>query len=387
MEFKSVLTTDPIAESAARELADGVAGIEADLAVLFASHHYEPHFQEFLSGVHGGINARNLIGCAGESIIGPDREIERRPAAVLWVARMPGVRVLPFVLDFADLESLESNESWWDRIGLVPDDRPSFIIIPDPFSIPADEVLARMDRAFPGSPIVGGMASGAEAPGQTRLFSNDQVLRQGAVGVSLTGDVTITTVVSQGCRPLGKTYVITECRENLIVQLGGRSAYDVLKEVYQEASSEEQALMRGGVHVGRVINETLQNFTPGDFLVRNVLGVVENAALAVGEYVRKGQTIQFHVRDARTADEEMRLLLQRNVLDGKLAPSGGLLFSCNGRGSRLFGKPDHDIRLVNDALSGCQVAGFFAAGEIGPVGPRTFVHGFTSSLFLFTPPK
>jgi small ligand-binding sensory domain FIST len=387
MQFKSILTTDPVAASAAKELAEGVAGIEADLAVLFASHHYEPDFHELLSGVRDGINARNLIGCAGESIIGPDREIERRPAAVLWVAKMPGVRVLPFVLDYADLESLDTNEAWWDRIGLVPDDRPSFIIIPDPFSIPADEVLARMDRAFPGSPIVGGMASGAEAPGQTRLFSNDQVLRQGAVGVSLTGDVSITTVVSQGCRPVGKPYIITECRENLIVQLGGRSAYDVLKEVYQEASEDEQALMRGGVHVGRVINESLQSFTPGDFLVRNVIGVVEDSALAVGEYVRKGQTIQFHVRDARSADEEMRLLLKRNVVEGKLAPSGGLLFSCNGRGSRLFGKPDHDIGLVNEALTGCQVAGFFAAGEIGPVGPRTFVHGFTSSLFLFTPPK
>lgn len=387
MEFRSTLTTQPDAAAAAHELAQGVFGIEPDLAVLFASHHYEPHFQELLSGVHDAINARNLIGCAGESIIGPDREVERRPAAVLWVAQMPGVRVLPFVIDFADLESLDTNEAWWDRIGLVPDDRPSFLIIPDPFSIPTDEVLARMDRAFPGSPIVGGMASGAEAPGQTRLFSNDQVLRQGAVGVSLTGDVTITTVVSQGCRPLGKTYVITECRENLILQLGGRPAYDVLKAVYEESSAEEQALMRAGVHVGRVINESLQSFTPGDFLVRNVLGVVENTALAVGEYVRKGQTVQFHVRDARTADDEMRLLLKKQVRERNLSPSGGLLFSCNGRGSRLFGKPDHDIRLVNEAVSGCQVAGFFAAGEIGPVGPRTFVHGFTSSLFLFTSPK
>jgi len=274
-----------------------------------------------------------------------------------------------------------------ERLGVTLDDCPSLIVLPDPFTIPADDLLKRLDKAFPGSPIVGGMASGAEAPGQTRLFLNDQVLTQGAVGVSLTGDVRISTVVSQGCRPVGKTYVVTGCKDNLITELGGQAAYDVLKEVYTEASAEEQQLMQGGVHVGRVVNEAIEEYTAGGFLIRTVLGVVGNRAIAIGDHLHRGQTVQFHVRDAKTADQDMRLLLQSRVVDQDISPAGALLFSCHGRGSRLFGHPGHDIGVVNELIGPCQVAGFFAAGEIGPVGNATFVHGFTSSLVLFTLPN
>jgi small ligand-binding sensory domain FIST len=386
MRFRSILTTDPSPAAAAQALAEGVAGFDADLAVLFTSHHYDPHFEALLADVYGAINARNLIGCAAESVIGPAQELEHQPAAVLWVAEMPGVRVLPFVLDFGDLQAMSTSNALRDRVGVTPKDEPSFIVIPDPYSIPGDDFLRRLDRAFPGAPIVGGMASGAEAAGQSRLFLNDQVIRNGAVGVSLTGDVVITTVVSQGCRPVGGTFVITACKDNLITELGGRAAYDVLKEVYASASAEEQGLMLSGVHVGRVVRATVQEaYTPGDFLVRNVLGVVGNRAIAVGDNLRRGQTIQFHVRDAETADADMRSLIQARVVDRDLSPAGGLLFTCNGRGARLFGETDHDIGVVNELLGSCAVAGFFAAGEIGPIGNATFVHGLTSSLVVFTP--
>ncbi len=379
-----MLTTDAAAASAAQALSAGVQGYTPDLAVLFTSHHYDPDFEELLCGVYGTINARNLVGCAADGIIGPNHEVERHPAAVLWVAELPEVRVLPFIFDHTDLQTLTTSEALRERIGVPPRDRPSFVILPDPFSIPADDLLRGLDRAFPGSPIVGGLASGAEAPGQTRLFLNDQVFRQGAVGVSLTGNVSITTVVSQGCRPVGGTYVVTGCQDNLITELSGRPAFDVLKEVYTSASAEEQGLMQTGVHVGRVVNAALKKYAASDFLVRSILGVVGNKALAVGDYLRRGQTIQFHVRDAETADEDMRSLLQSRVVDRKLSPAGGLLFTCNGRGARLFGEADHDIKVVNELMGGCQVAGFFTAGEIGPIGNTTFVHGLTSSLVLFT---
>lgn len=384
MRFKSVLTTDSDHELAVETLCAGVQGYEPDLAILFTSHHYDPHFEKLVTDIYGRINARNLIGCAAESVVGPDRELERQPAAVLWVAELPGVRVLPFVLDFADLETLTTPEKLRERIGAPLDDRPSFILIPDPFSIPADDLLDRLDQAFPGSPIVGGMASGAEAFGQTRLFLNDQVLRQGAVGVSLTGDVAISTIVSQGCRPVGKTYIVTDCRENLITELNGLPAYDVLKDVYTEASTEEQKLMQAGIHLGRVVDEKLEEHAPSNFLMRNILGVVGTQAIAVGDYLRRGQTVQFHVRDAKTADHDMRLLIQSHVVERNLAPAGGLLFTCNGRGASLFGRPDHDIKLINELVDTCQIAGFFAGGEIGPIGNATFVHGLTSNLVLFT---
>ncbi|MCK4658701.1 MAG: FIST C-terminal domain-containing protein [Phycisphaerae bacterium] len=381
MRFKSTVTTEPEAALAAESLCAEVQDYEPDLAVLFTSHHYDPDFQLLLSGVYERINARNLIGCAAEGIIGPCQELERQPAAVLWVAEMPGTRVLPFILDYADLQNLNTPEAMRDRIGIPLDDCPCFIALPDPFSIPAEGLLERLGGAFPGAPIVGGMASGAETIGQTRLFLNDQVLRQGAVGVSLTGDVGINTIVSQGCRPVGKPYIITECQDNLITKLADRSAYDVLNEVYGEASAEEQKLMQNSIYLGRAVPGSPG---PSDFLVRNVLGVVGGKAIAIGDHPRQGQIIQFHVQDAETADRDLRLLLRSQVVDQNLSPAGGLLFNCNGRGARLFGKPDHDIKVVNELVGSCQVAGFFAAGEIGPLGDETYVHGLTSSLALFT---
>lgn len=386
MRFKSVITTDPDPARASEALSGEVADFEPDLAMLFASHHYDPDFETLLAGVHGKIGARNVIGCAAEGIIGPDQELERQPAAVLWVSEMPGVRALPFILDYGDLQTLTTPDALRERLSVPVGDCPNIVVIPDPLTMPANDLLERLDKAFPGSPIVGGMASGAETPGQTRLFLNDQVVRQGAVGVTLTGELRISTVVSQGCRPVGETYVITGCKDNLITELGGRSAYDVLKDVYSEASVEEQQLMQTGVHVGRAVGEVPQDRVPGSFLIRSILGVVGKGAIAVGDHLRRGQTVQFHVRDAKTADHDMRLLLQSRVLDRDVSPAGGLLFTCNGRGSRLFGHADHDIGVVNELIDTCQVAGFFAAGEIGPVGNSTFVHGLTSSLVLFTAP-
>ncbi len=141
--------------------------------------------------------------------------------------------------------------------------------------------------------------------------------------------------------------------------------------------------MQQGLHVGRVVDEHLGKFGPGDFLIRNLMGVVNDDAVAINALVRPGQTIQFHVRDSKTADEDMKNLLTGKVSAMNQPPMGGLLFSCNGRGSRLFGAPHHDIGLVNKIAGNCEVAGFFAAGEIGPVGNKTFIHGFTSSLILF----
>lgn len=386
MEFISKLTLRTETDDAVHDLSVDLKDFDSDLAIIFASHHYGPEFLDLIRGVYDRINTRNLIGCTGDSVIGPTAEIEGRPAVALWAARLPNVRVFPFVLDQDDLESLDGPEVWYDRVGVTPDQSPSFVVLPEPFTINLDACLNRLDECFPGATIVGGIASGAESPGQNRLFMNDQALRRGLVGVSLSGDVRINSVVSQGCRPIGQPFVITKARENLIEELGGKPALQVLKELYDSADEEQQELMRVGLHVGRLVDEHLDDFGPGDFLVRNMMGVYENRALAVGDFLRAGQTVQFHIRDARTADQEMQDLLRADVTRHVHPAQGALLFSCNGRGRRFFEKPNHDIEVVNSVVGGCATAGFFAQGEIGPIGGKTFVHGFTSSLILFREP-
>jgi small ligand-binding sensory domain FIST len=383
MIFKAALSTEGSTHAAIREVAGPVSAIAPDLVLVFSSMHHGPDFDNALAELRDAIPCRNLIGCTGDGIIGPDREVEQGPALAAWGAKMPGVRALPFFIDQNDVMNFEEHTAWYDRLGVTPDDKPSFVVLPDPFSIHMERCLSQMDEAFVGSTIVGGMASGARAQGENRLFINDQVLRQGMVGVSLTGAIRIHSVVSQGCRPVGEPFVITKADENVIFELRGKPALEVLRGVFNEANSADQALMQQGVHVGRVVDERVEKFGSGNFLIRNVAGVVQDDALAVTALVRAGQTIQFHVRDGASADEDMRSLLAGKVANLGQPAHGGLLFTCNGRGRRLFGAPNHDIGVVNAIAKDCQTAGFFAAGEIGPIGNKTFLHGFTSSLILF----
>ncbi len=372
---------DPI--DAADEVCEKVGGFVPDVAMLCVTPKHVEHYESISQTVLEKVGPRNLIGATMGGVIGSGQEIEGGAGVSLWVAKMPGVRVLPFVIDQNDLETMENAADWHDRLGVLPDDIPTIIVLPDPFSIRFDQSLGLMDEALPGATIVGGVASGAQGPGQNRLFLNDQVLRFGMVGVSLVGDFRVGTVVSQGCRPIGPPFVITRVKSNIVLELGGRDAYAVLRDVHDRADAREQAMMRKGLHVGRVIDEQAGEFGPGDFLIRNLAGVVENRGLAVTDFLRAGQTIQFHVRDGQTADEEMRSLLETRVARMYDKPRGGLLFNCHGRGTRLFSEPNHDVNVIGEFLPDCPVAGCFSAGEIGPVGGTTFLHGFTSSLLLF----
>lgn len=383
MNIKAAISTDKDTRTAAREVCQAVSDVQPDLVLLFASHHHADEVDTLVSEVWERLEARTLIGCLADGIIGPDREVERAAAVALWAAKMPGVRVLPFLMDQQDVEGFTGDDDWLDRLGVPRDQKPAFILLPDPYSIDAEQCLAELDSLFPGGAVVGGMASGGSGPRQNRLFLNDQVLRQGMVGVSLRGAVAVHPVVSQGCRPVGEPFVVTRAEQYVIQELRGRPAIEVLREVFSNADPADRALMQKGIHVGRAVDERRRNFSRGDFLIRNLMGVVGDSGLAINALVRPGQTIQFHVRDSKTASEDMRSLVAGTIAGMPKPPSGALLFSCNGRGSGMFGKPDHDIGVVNSLAKGCPVAGFFAGGEIGPIGGRSFIHGFTSSLVLF----
>lgn len=389
MNFESTISTNPDAGGAVKEVCEAVADFRPDLAMLFVSPHYEDDYERMLEGIREGTDARNLVGCTGESIIGPDREIERAPALSLWVAEMPDVRLMPFVLDLDDVRNFESPDDWRDRVTATSDDPVGMVLLPEPFSFgPAVEyTLGQLDAVFPRAAIVGGLASGAERPGQNRLFLNDQVLRNGMVGVSLSGAVRIESVVSQGCRPIGEPFVVTKAKQNVILELRGKPAVQMLKQLFEQAGPDDKELMQQGqLHVGSVADETLSEFRQGDFLIRNMMGIVEKTGIAVTAMVRPGQTIQFHLRDSASADKEMQSLVGKKFGEMDCPAAGGLMFSCNGRGTHLFETPNHDIGVVNGIARDCRISGFFASGEIGPIGDRTFVHGFTNSLILFREP-
>jgi small ligand-binding sensory domain FIST len=257
------------------------------------------------------------------------------------------------------------------------------VLLADPFSFPVDAFITRLQEEHPGAPIVGGMASGGQRPGSNTLAVGPRTYDSGAVGFVVGGGARLRPVVSQGCRPIGRPLVVTKSEENVIVELGGRPALERLRELYGELDGDDRELVRQSLHIGRVASEYQDHFDRGDFLVRNVVGAdPDTGVIAVGDLVRTGQTIQFHVRDGRSAHDDLEALLARERERGA-TPAGALVFTCNGRGTRLFPEPHHDARSMRKAFGPIATAGFFAQGEIGPIGRTNCLHGFTASIALF----
>jgi small ligand-binding sensory domain FIST len=379
------LSTDEDGETAARAALDAalapLGGDPADLVLLFVSPQHEDVQRAIIDVATERVGGATVLGCSSGGVIGSGREIEDAPAVAAWAASLPGIGVQPFRLTFqregdhAIVEGLEDLPS--------AEEQPVVLMLADPFSFPADVLLDHLNESAAGVPIVGGMASGGLEAGRNSLYFNDEILRDGAVGAILTGPG-MRTIVSQGCRPVGKTYAVTRAEENVLFELGGEPAMARIEELYAESSERDQLLIRRGLHVGSAITETKAELGRGDFLVRNVVGVDRaSGAIAISDRLEIGRTVQFQVRDAGSAREDLRLVLQRERVAGSGAVAGALLFSCNGRGQALFGEPDHDVRAVRRAFGDVPVAGFFAAGEIGPVCGKNFLHGFTASILLF----
>lgn len=387
MPFAAALSTQPDSSAAIQE-ACATAGATVDrpeLALLFFSPHHLHAAEALRAAVQSRLKPAYLIGCVGESIVGNDREIEDGPAVSLWLARWDRpVEAETFHLSLEETPDGHALLGWPDALLTADPTRSALLMLGDPMTFPTDVFLRQVNADHRGLRVVGGMASGVGRPGSCRLLRDGEVYSDGAVGVLLHGDIGLRTVVSQGCRPIGRTFVITKAEENFIQELGGRPVLEQVQQVWNGLSEREQELFRQGLHVGLVMNEYQSEFRRGDFLVRNVMGIErQSGSLAVADRVRVGQTIQFHVRDAETAGEDLQTLLQFDREAHSRRPSAALLFSCNGRGSRMFDVSDHDARCIRAATGATPLAGFFAQGELGPVGGQNFIHGFTASIALF----
>jgi small ligand-binding sensory domain FIST len=388
--FVQGMSQHPSAREAVAEVAgqllDGLGGDEPSLLAVFASPQHVAAFGDIARTLESLCRPTVLLGCTAYGVVGGAHEVEEGPAITALAGVLPGTRLVPVGLEFLDTPDGPTVLGWPDGDGEAegPATGSLMVLLADPFSFPTDAFLARLNEAEPDLAVIGGLASSARGPGGNRLVvggtaQGEVDLRTtGAVGVLLDGGVSVHTVVSQGCRPIGRPYVVTKAERHWIQELGGRPALERLREMVAEASEEERELLQRGPHIGRVVDERKLEFARGDFLVRNVMGADQRSgAVAVGDAIEVGQTIQFHVRDADSADEDLRELLTGARADA------ALVFTCNGRGSHMFGEPDHDAGLIERMLGPLPVAGFFCAGEMGPVGGRNFLHGFTASLALF----
>jgi small ligand-binding sensory domain FIST len=406
MQWASALSTRPFLEAAVEEVveqAQAALQTQADLGLIFISSAFTSEFSRLLPLLRDKLPGVPLVGASGGGVIGMTsrgkaREVEDEPALSLTLATLPGVKVKTFHLAAPDFPDLDAGPDAWAQLVDVPlEEQPHFVLLADPFSSKITDLLQGLDFAFPGAAKVGGLAS--SGTGNTSgLFCDHHWHREGTVGVALSGNIVLETIVAQGCRPIGQPYWVAEGERNVLLSLreeasldpvaaGNRGAaapqrtpLEILRDLVQELSEADRELAQTSLFVGVAQNEFKQTLEPGDFLIRNLLGVDPRmGAIAIADRIRPGQRIQFHLRDAEKSAEDLEVLLKRYQLavTDRTAPVGALMFACMGRGEGLYGEPNFDSYLFNRYFP-IPIGGFFCNGEIGPVGSSTFLHGYTS---------
>ena len=377
MPFAAALSEHPDAAVAVGEVCGRILeqlGEAPDVALVFVTPPHAGALRAIVATIRQLVDPAVLVGCVAASVVGTDREVEERPALSVWTAVTRGASAVH--LTATPVSATEVSLDGWPSDGELGFEPSGVVVLADPYTFPAEAFLASVDEHAPGLPVFGGLAS---APGRSTLVLDGAVHASGAVALFLGPGVSVEPVVSQGCRPIGDAWSVTDSDgESVVRALAGKPPITRLNELAATLTEDEIALVnQGGLHVGRVIDEHKADFGRGDFLVRNVVGADRaTGALAIGDRVDVGTTLQFHLRDAAAADEDLHALLEGRRADAVL------LFTCNGRGTHTFGVPDHDAAVVTDEIGPVPVAGFFAAGEFGPVGGRNFLHGFTASLAL-----
>ena len=364
------------AVAAAMAAREGLGGAPADLAVVFATGDHLGDPALTLDGVHEGLTPGALIGCGASGIVGGRREVEGATAVTVWAASFDGD---------SEASTFHASAIGDSVIGLPHlGGADGAILLPDPWSFPTETVLSATAAAAPGVPILGGLASARTATGGGILFLDEDVILQGAVGVRFDG-IELLPCVSQGATPLGPELTVTEGSGHVIRELAGRPALEKLREVILDLPPDDRELLSRGLLLGLVIDGNKPDYVQGDFLVRGLVGAdLDEGSLAVGAAVAAGQVVRLHARDADSADRELHdaLGLRRQALGGR-PPAGALVFTCNGRGRSMFGVADHDAATIGAELDDVPAAGFFAAGEIGPVGGESFLHTFTATVAVF----
>ncbi|MGC1309989.1 MAG: FIST N-terminal domain-containing protein [Phormidesmis sp.] len=404
MKWASAISTQASLETAIKEVTQQALsqlGAEPDLALVYVSVAFSSEYARLLPLLQAHLSVEHVIGCSGSGVIGMaddfPEEIEEGPALSLTLAHLPDVEIESFHLTAADLPDLDSPpEKWSELIGVAPERQPSFVLMADPFSSGTSELIQGMDFAYPGSAKVGGLAGIESFNRSSGLFCNRQLYREGIVGVALSGDIVMDTIVAQGCRPIGDLYRVSEGDRNIMIKLEpvdaassseAQTPLEILQNIVQSLDEADRELAQNALFIGVAQSGFKPSLTRRDFLIRNLVGVdPSNGSIAVADKIRPGMRIRFHMRDAQTSAEDLENLLRRyrvESLESKLddqgaSPKGALLFSCMGRGEGLYDEPNFDSDLFEQYLGPLPIGGFFCNGEIGPVGGATFLHGFTS---------
>ena len=392
MKWSSAVSDNKSLEHAIEECATKIQNEmgeqEPHLLIAFVSSEHQDKYDNLPKVLRQHLKLDTFIGCSSGGVIGDSKEIEYHASLAMTAAHLPNVEITPFKILTDNLPDGDAPpEEWRTLIGLSSDATPQFILLADPFSIGSEHLLMGLDYAFPESVKVGGIASGGDQPGSNALYLGNNVYHSGIIGLALTGDIKVDTIVAQGCRPIGHPMHVTNCNRNTLLELDSQTPLEALREIFAYLSQRDQNLVHHSLFLGVVMDELQDTPQLGDFLIRNIIGVdAQRGSLKIGEVLKEGQTVQFHLRDADTSTQDLNAMLDKYATNHSIhQESGALLFSCLGRGSQLYGYHGHDTAMFREKLGNMPLTGFFCNGEIGRVKETTFLHGYTSSFGIFSP--
>jgi len=385
----SRLVTGSFDETVVRETAvqlrEQLSG-KPTFGLVFVTPDYAEKAEEFLELVRVYGHVPTLVGCSGTGLVGQWQEQEEGPGFSLMLVSLPGGKATAFAFNQDMVEACSGPAYWRDKTGVKPSDAKAWLVfLNNPFSINGEGWLRQWNQAYPHVPIFGGHAGGFAGDPEAWVFCDNRVV-SGGVALALEGEIAVSSVVAQGCKPIGEPLTITQADRNVLLTLGSRPAYEVLTEVYKELSDAEREQAKGHLFAGLAVSEYLEEYKRGDFLVRNIIGADQKSgAVQINAVPRVGQTLQYQLRDSRMATDELRRLLRDQQVGSPTPPFAGLLCTCHGRGRGLFGGPHHDAALINEFFPGLPMTGLFTSVQLGPVGDRTFAHGYTASVALLSP--
>ena len=389
MSFTSAIGLGARLEAAVDEATGQLSGDAArgphDLAIAFVSAAYGTAVERLPQLLRPALGDCLLLGCNAGGLIGGGSEEEEEAGIALLCGRLPDAVLTAVHLEQESLPPLSaSRETWWRLLDIDPEAEPSFLLIADPATLDAEACARGLDRAYPGSTVIGGLTAGMLAPGTARLVTDGEVHRSGGTLLALSGNVVVDPVLAQGCRPVGDPLFVTACDGNLIGELDRRPPKELLAALFASLDEADRARFGDSLCIGLALPGPRQTVGAGDFLIRNVLGLdPDSGALWIGARVTPNAIVQFHLRDGETASEELESRLSARLAGGA-APTAAVLFACAGRGKNLFGVSGHDSGTLRRMID-IPVAGMFSAGEIAPVQGATFVHGYSSVFGLIRP--
>ncbi len=357
---------------------------QADGAMCFATTAYGAAYTMILRAVAAEAKTREVAGCSSLGVIASEREIESGHALAVIVFGGGDIAGRRFFVPTLRGRGAEVAAEIAAKVRPSLGGNNLLCLFADTYNMDAEKLLPALSQELPGVAITGGGASEDGTVGETFVFCGDTVSNNAVSGMLIAGDFELAIASSLACAPIGPAHRVTAARDNVILELDGRPAYEVFSEAAGPLANDLRRAL-AFVFLAVPMDSSADKIERGKFLVRNIVGASqEHGALAVAHRPNAGDTVGFVLRDAERARGNLKDTLDDLSKRVTAPPVFGLYFDCVSRGSGLYNIPGHDSAYIRQYLGDIPIGGFFTGFEIGPAGDRTAILQYSGVLALIS---